>query len=202
MGAVAPLPPEPTPAPPSALRAFAAVILAGGTAARMGGIDKASIELYGRTLLARALEALIDAREVVVVGDEVPTDRPATFVREDPRHGGPVAGLLTGRDALLHAPGLLAVLAVDMPMVTAGTFDRLRDAVGERDGARLVDPDGRHPLAFVVRTDRLDGVRPDREGQHGMALRALLAPLDLAEVATRADEHRDVDTWEDLRDLS
>ena len=34
-----------------------------------------------------------------------------------------------------------------------------------------------------------------------MALRALLAPLDLAEVPTVADEHRDVDTWEDLRDL-
>ena len=70
------------------------------------------------------------------------------------------------------------------------------------DGARLVDPDGRHPLALVLRTDRLSGVRPDREGQHGMALRALLAPLTLAEVPTAGDEHRDVDTWEDLRDLS
>ena len=36
----------------------------------------------------------------------------------------------------------------------------------------------------------------------GMALRALLAPLDLTEVPTVGDEHRDVDTWEDLRDLS
>lgn len=187
---------------PLGLGAFAAVVLAGGTAARMGGIDKASVELHGRTLLARALESLLDAREVVVVGEEVPTDRPVTFVLEDPRHGGPVAGLLTGRDALLRTPPLLAVLAVDMPRVTAATFDRLRAAVGDRDGARLVDPDGRHPLALVVRSDRLDDVRPDREGQHGMALRALLAPLDLAEVPTVDDEHRDVDTWEDLRDLT
>lgn len=32
-------------------QALGAVILAGGTAARMGGVDKASIELHGRTLL-------------------------------------------------------------------------------------------------------------------------------------------------------
>ena len=190
---------------PEPLGAFAAVVLAGGTAVRMGGIDKASVELHGRTLLARALESLVDAREVVVVGEEVRTDRPVTFVVEDPRHGGPVTGLLTGRDALLRTPPLLAVLAVDMPMVTASTFDRLRAAVGGgvggADGARLVDPDGRHPLALVLRTDRLDAVRPSREGQHGMALRALLAPLDLVDVPTIGAEHRDVDTWEDLRDL-
>jgi molybdopterin-guanine dinucleotide biosynthesis protein A len=190
---------------PEHLGAFAAVVLAGGTAVRMGGIDKASVELHGRTLLARALESLVDAREGVVVGDVVRTDRPVTVVVEDPRHGGPVAGLLTGRDALLRTPPLLAVLAVDMPMVTASTFDRLRAAVGGgvggADGARLVDPDGRHPLALVLRTDRLDAVRPSREGQHGMALRALLAPLDLVDVPTVGAEHRDVDTWEDLRDL-
>lgn len=187
---------------PEPLGAFAAVVLAGGTAARMGGIDKASVELHGRTLLARALEALLDAREVVVVGDEVRTDRPVTFVREDPRHGGPVAGLLTGRDALVRTPPLLAVLAVDMPLVTPGTFDRLRAGVGPADGARLVDPDGRHPLALVLRTDRLDAVRPGLEAQHGMALRSLLEPLDLAEVPAVGGEHRDVDTWEDLRDLA
>lgn len=187
---------------PEPLGAFAGVVLAGGTAARMGGIDKASVELHGRTLLARAIEALLDAREVVVVGDDVRTDRPVTFVREDPRHGGPAAGLLAGRDALVRTPPLLAALAVDMPLVTPSTFDRLRAAVGDRDGARLVDPDGRHPLALVLRTDRLDVVRPELEAQHGMALHALLAPLDLAEVPSEGDEHRDVDTWEDLLDLA
>src|ERR1700712_3796344 len=94
---------------------FSAVILAGGVAARLDGADKASVELPGRTLLTWALDAVVDAGEVVVVGDPVPAHRPVTFVREDPRHGGPVAALLTGRDALLDAPATLAVLACDMP---------------------------------------------------------------------------------------
>src|SRR3546814_4463832 len=56
---------------------------------------------------------LLDASEVVVVGDPVPTTRPVTFTRESPRYGGPVAGLLTGRDALVRTPRTLGVLAVD-----------------------------------------------------------------------------------------
>ena len=97
---------------------YAAVILAGGTAVRMDGVDKAGVEYAGRTLLEHALAAVRGAVEVVVVGDTVPTSRPATFVREDPPHGGPAAGLLAGRDALLATPSYLAVLAVDMPRVT------------------------------------------------------------------------------------
>lgn len=181
--------------------AFNAVILAGGAAARLGGVDKASVELAGRTLLTWALDAVIDAGEVVVVGDPVPTDRPVTFTREDPRHGGPAAGLLTGRDALLRDRPTLAVLACDMPYVTAHTFRRLREAMEGHDGAILVDPSGHRQLAFVVSLPRLDEVAPGFEHRHNLAIHRLLRPLDLAEVPAVGDEHRDVDTWEDLRDL-
>lgn len=179
----------------------AAVLLAGGRAARLDGADKASVEWLGRTLLEHALDALVDVDEVVVVGDPVPTTRPVTFVRESPRYGGPVAALLTGRDALLGSPAHLVVLAVDMPRVTPATVRRLRDAARRHDGAFLVGPDGRRQLAGVLATGRLDEVRPDHEAQHGMAMRRLLAPLDLAEVAADGGEARDVDTWADLRDL-
>ena len=181
---------------------FCAVVLAGGRASRLGGVDKAGIEIAGRTLLARALESVIDAAEVVVVGEQVVTDRPVTFVLEDPRHGGPVAALLTGRDALLRRTPTLAVLAVDMPRLEARTLDRLRAAARDRDGAVLVGPDGRRQLALVLDLARLDAVRPDRERQHDLALHRLLAGLDLAEVPAVGDEHRDVDTWSDLRDLA
>ena len=180
---------------------FCAVLLAGGTAARLGGADKASIEFRGRTLLEHTLDALLDASEVVVVGDPVPTTRPVTFTRESPRYGGPVAGLLTGRDALARRPHTIGVLAVDMPRVTAATFRRLHEAAIGHDGAFLVDGEGRRQLAGVIRADRLDAVRPGLEEQHGMALHRLLADLDLAAVPALEHEARDVDTWTDLRDL-
>ena len=186
---------------PGAWEPFSAVVLAGGVAARLDGVDKGSVELHGRTLLSWALDAVIDAGEVVVVGDPVPTQRPVTFTRENPRHGGPVAALLTGRDALLEPRSWVAVVACDMPYLTAHTFQRLRAAAEGRDGAVLVGPDRRRQLTLVLAVDRLDGVRPTLEEQHGLPLHRLLAPLDLWEVAAEGREHRDVDTWADVRDL-
>ena len=184
---------------------FAAVVLAGGQAARLGGFDKASIEIDGRTLLAHALDAVLDATEIVVVGEQVPTERPVTFVVESPRYGGPVAALLTGCDSLLRSTPTVAVLAVDMPRLSHDTFRRLHAGHQEApaaDGAVLVGPDGRRQLALVIDRARLGAVRPDHEGQHGLSVRRLLAGLNLVEVASIGDEHRDVDTWADLRDLA
>jgi molybdopterin-guanine dinucleotide biosynthesis protein A len=181
---------------------FSGVLLAGGTAARMDGIDKASIELHGRTLLEISLDSFLDADEVVVVGPRtVRTTRPVTFTVEDPPRGGPVAGLLTGVDMLLRPAQLIGVLAVDMPRVSPYTFRRLREATEGHDGAFLLDPTGRRQLCGVLRADALQRVRPDLEGQHNMPLHRLLADLDLAEVAAVGDEAQDIDTWADLRDL-
>ena len=178
---------------------LAAVILAGGTGARLGGADKAAIEYAGTTLLERALAATGAADEVVVVADPMPTSRPVAFAREEPAYGGPVAGLLAGRAALTDAPDLLLVLAVDMPHVTASTVARLAAAVDDADGAVLTGPDGRRRLAFVVRTDRLDAVAP--ADPHGAPVHALLAPLALREVTAVGREASGVDTVEDLRHL-
>lgn len=184
---------------------FSAVVLAGGTGARLGGVDKASLEHNGRTLLEHCLDALVDAHEVVVVGAAVPTSRPVTFTREEPAGGGPAAGLLAGLDALLRTPDQLAVLAVDMPQVTATTFRRLRDAAGGVDGAFLADQDGRRQLAGVLDPSRLAGqvarVAPRLEDRHGLPLRTLLDGLDLVLLTPEGREATDVDTWADVRDL-
>jgi molybdopterin-guanine dinucleotide biosynthesis protein A len=174
---------------------LAAVVLAGGTAVRLGGVDKASIELDGRTFLEHSLAATAAAQEVVVVGDPVPTSRPVTFCREQPSLGGPAAALLAGRAALATVPELLVVLAVDMPRVTAATVERLVGGV-DGDGSVLVGPDGRDRLALVVRTAALDAAAP--ADPHGLPLHRLLAPLDLAPVPALGDEARGVDRWEDL----
>jgi molybdopterin-guanine dinucleotide biosynthesis protein A len=183
-----------------------AVILTGGTAARMDGIDKASLEVGGVTLLERALAATMTALEVVVVGEPVPTSRPVTWTREDPIHGGPAAGLLAGLDRFLRPPDLICVLAVDMPRVNAGTVARLTWAVeGDPavDGAVLVDGTGRRQtLAAVYRTASLQAARPVDAGQeHGLPVRRLIDSFRLAEVPVVGDEGRDIDSWKDLRAL-
>jgi molybdopterin-guanine dinucleotide biosynthesis protein A len=175
-----------------------AVVLTGGSAVRFQGVDKASIELGGATLLEHVLEALAAVPDVVVVGAEVVTSRPATFLREDPPGGGPAAGLLAGLAGFPRAPAAVVVLAVDMPLVTADTVRRLVDAAGE-DGALLVDADGRRQyLCAVYRTEALLAAAPPLEAQHGLAVRRLVAGLRLAEVPAVAGEAADVDTWEDL----
>ena len=183
-----------------------AVILTGGTAARMDGIDKASIEVGGVTLLERALAATLQAVEVVVVGQEVPTSRTVTWTREEPPLGGPAAGILAGIDRFLRAPDLVCVLAVDMPKVNSGTVARLTWAVEgdpDVDGAVLVDAEGqRQTLAGVYRTASLQSARPDaREQEHGLPVRRLVGLLRLAEVPVVGEEAFDIDSWKDLRHL-
>lgn len=187
-------------------RRLAAVILAGGTAVRLGGVDKAAIEVDGRTLLEHALSATRPAEETVVVGLPVPTSRPVRWTREDPPGGGPAAATLAGLDALAARPELVCVLAVDMPRFTAGTLDRLVHALvthPEADVACLVDGGERRQwLAAVYRYDALAGARPaDPETEHGLSIRRLLTPLAVLGVPAVGDEARDVDTWDDLRGL-
>ena len=181
--------------------AVGAVVVAGGGAARMGGVDKGSIEVGGRTLLEHVLAALTNVADVVVVGDEVRTNRPVTFTREDPPGGGPAAALLAGLRAFPHAPGRVVVLAGDMPRVTEDTVDRLEAAVEDQvDGAVLVDRGGRAQyLCASYRVAALLAAAPPYGQEHGLPMHRLLAPLRLAEVAAVGDEAVDVDTWADLR---
>ena len=155
---------------------YDAVVLAGGTARRLGGADKAALDLRGRSLLSRALAAVAGAGTVVVVGDPTPTDREVVFTREQPAYGGPVAAAYAGRDALVAAADFVVVLAVDMPGVTAATVDRLLAACGPDRGAALTSG-GRTHLALAVPVRLLDAARPPVTD--GVALRDLLPGLAL-----------------------
>jgi molybdopterin-guanine dinucleotide biosynthesis protein A len=183
-------------------RRTGAVVLTGGSSVRLGGADKASIELGGLTLLEHALGAMLDIDEVVVVGDPVPTTRPVTFTREAPAGGGPAAGLLAGLRAFPRRPDLLVVLAVDMPLITSATVRRLTTAAEDApsgDGAVLVDGDGRLQfLCAAYRPESLDRVRPPYEQEHGLSMGALVRDLALERVPAFGPEARDVDTWDDL----
>ncbi len=176
---------------------WAAVVLTGGTASRMGGADKGALARQGRLLLDLALEAVAGATEIVVVGPTVPTRREVTFTREDPAGGGPLAGLSAGVAAVSGAASTVVVLAVDMPDVTAGTVARLLDAARGGAGAWLVDGDGRRQLAGVVRRDRV----PRPQDSTGLPMRVLMADPESVDVAADEGEAADVDTWDDASRL-
>lgn len=182
---------------------IAAVVLTGGAGLRLGGVDKATLRIGGRTLLERALTVTALAEEVVVVGEQLPTSREVLWTREDPPGGGPAAGLLAGVDALGVRPDLVCVLAVDMPGVSPSTFDRLVAAVQadrDADAAVVVDETGRQQmLAGTYRHGALSRARPgERAREAGLSMRSLIAGLRILEVPAVADEARDVDTRADL----
>ncbi len=190
--------------PESPRSPFSAIVLAGGAGSRLGGVAKAALTFQGHTFLHHTLTALAAARQIVVVGDPVPTERPVIFTREDPAGGGPAAALLAGRAALRDPPELIAVSAVDMPALVSQGWTRVIAEVNAHpscDGAFVIDGTGKRQLAGVLRRKSLDGLHPTSDA-HGLALHRLLADLRLVEVVLPSPQAHDVDTWRDLDSLN
>ncbi|MET8040833.1 NTP transferase domain-containing protein [Micromonospora sp. NPDC005215] len=111
---------------------YAAVVLAGGSARRLGGVDKPALPVGGRPMRARVLAAVSDARPRVLVGpaDDVPEGVRVT--REDPPGGGPVAAAAAGLALLDPETALVALLAADLPLLTRSAIgDLLTHLTGE-----------------------------------------------------------------------
>jgi molybdopterin-guanine dinucleotide biosynthesis protein A len=176
---------------------YDAVVLAGGSGRRLGGVDKPALRVGSASLLDRVLAAVADASTVVVVGPERGTERAVKWTREEPPGGGPVAALSAGLPYV--AAPLVAVLAADLPFIDAATLDRLRAAVGDADGALLVDEDGRDQLLVGVwRTASLRAALPDEvEGARLGAVLGGLSAVRVSVVATPAPWF-DCDTEADL----
>jgi molybdopterin-guanine dinucleotide biosynthesis protein A len=127
-----------------------AVILAGGSAKRMGGADKPAMHVGNSALLARVADAVRGAQRIIVVGParpEMPVD--AHLTREHPPGSGPVAALAAGMR--LVASDTVAVLAADLPFLTSDDIQALAENLdGDVDGAMLVDEAGRDQLLVGV----------------------------------------------------
>jgi molybdopterin-guanine dinucleotide biosynthesis protein A len=159
---------------------FAAVVLAGGAARRMGGTAKPVLPVGGVPLLQRVLTAVGGADPVIVVGPPslsplVPP--PGRVVQEEPLGGGPVIAAHAGV-RLLTRTGIVVLLAADLPFLTADVVARLVAEVNDDDGAVLVDATGRPQwLCGAWRIERLAtrlaGAAP------GASLRSTLGDLRL-----------------------
>jgi len=115
-----------------------ALVLAGGKATRLGGVDKRELVVEGRTIFDRQREVLAPRVAEILVSSprEVPGYR---TVADAAPGGGPLAGIAAGL-AAAATPWLL-VVAGDMPYVTGALIDLVLahgedevDAVGIRVG--------------------------------------------------------------------
>jgi molybdopterin-guanine dinucleotide biosynthesis protein A len=184
---------------------LAAVVLAGGRARRFGGRDKPMVAVRGVPMIERVLAAAAGAGAVhrVVVGpvrEGLPAGVPV--VREEPPGGGPVAAAAAGLGALAGDVEVVALLAADLPWLTAEAVAMLVEARAAGDGAVFVDPGGRRQvLCGVWRRGALEGAIRRLDTVQGASLRALTQGLDVAEVrwAGGRPPYFDCDTEEDLR---
>lgn len=154
-----------------------AVVLAGGRARRMGGVDKGLIEIGGRTMIARTLAAVAPQVGRVVISANRSFERYREFgvpvvADRQPGFAGPLAGL----DAGFAATGgeLLLSVPCDAPLLPPDLVERLADAL-ERSG---------NDIAVAEAGDRLHSL-------HALFRRSLAADL----AAALAAGERKPDRW-------
>lgn len=132
------------------------VILAGGLARRLGGIDKAFIEIGNRTILQRTIDCVRPQCLDVAVNANGDAARFASFglpvVADDiPGFAGPLAGILAGLDwAASRHPETEYVVSVpgDCPFLPDNLVSKLETArtKGAANLACAVSGGRRHPV--------------------------------------------------------
>lgn len=172
------------------------LIVAGGSAARLAGADKALLRgPDGRTVLDRLVAAPVAGRRIVV-GATRDTAGVDVWAREQPAGGGPVAGLAAGL-AHVVAPTVV-LLAGDLPHAAAAV-PALLDALAGHDAA-VVEADGRTQwLLAAWRADALRAALARLGDPVGARVGALYDDVDLVRVAAGPRWADDLDTPADVR---
>ena len=169
------------------------LVLAGGQARRMGGGDKASLKVGGKTILERVLARLKPYCSPVILnanGDPARFSRYGLAVVADsvPDFAGPLAGILAGLDwAAKHAPEIewLASVPGDCPFLPKDLVPRLHAArIAEKKPLACArSGEWRHPVVglwpVALRDDLRRGLTVEGlhkieawTGRHGVALAA------------------------------
>jgi molybdopterin-guanine dinucleotide biosynthesis protein A len=166
------------------------IILAGGRGERLGGRNKALIELAGRPLIERVIERAapqVDALAINANDDQetlgrygltVFADTIALQVSDASAREGPLAGIVAGLTFAKSSGEFeaIATFAVDTPTFPLDLVDRLRAAraTTAADHAVAATSDGEHPvfgLWPVTLADEVErlfgrGVRAPRQLAH------------------------------------
>lgn len=119
--------------------AVTGVILAGGLSRRMGGVDKSTMVLGGKIMLAHSLDCLAPQVKTLIINCNGDLERFSRFGRPIvvdliEGHAGPLAGILTGmRWSQEHAPEAkwIVTVAADTPFLPADLVAKLMSATGD-----------------------------------------------------------------------
>jgi len=150
------------------------VILAGGLSRRMGGGDKALLDLGGRPVIAHVIARLAPQVDELIINANGQAARFAHLglpVIADSITGfaGPLAGVLAGLDyAAERGIDHIVTAAADTPFFPQDLVDRLREAA-KNDGQKIAlaaTPDttrgvSRHPTFGLWPTDLRDQLRAE-----------------------------------------
>lgn len=137
------------------------VILAGGRATRMGGVDKGLVPINGRPMIAWVIDTLRPQVADLLINANRNRDRYGEFGSRviddgDSEFRGPLAGMLSGMRAA-RTPWV-AVVPCDSPLITSHLVERLFAGV-EASGLRIAAAhDGRRlqPVCALLARDLLD----------------------------------------------
>lgn len=193
---------------------IAAGFLAGGLARRMGGGDKANLQLAGKSLLAWQLEATIDI-ECRILNANGSADRFKAYglpVIADRLEGflGPLAGIHAMLTYLKEAhPDMthLLSLATDAPFIPSYLASHMQSALSDSDAdIAIASSGGRHHPVFALWPLDLQQDLERSVRDHGMRkiddftarYKTVFVPFERADNAASPDPFLNINRPEDL----
>jgi len=175
------------------------IVVAGGSATRMGGFDKALLPLglSGKALLEDVVTAC--PGEVYIVGYPreitVENNKLFTWVPDLNPSAGPAAGIWSG--LARTATEYVFISAADQTL-TDETVAKIVLAAQGNDGAWAIRSDGTgQPLCACVRSELLRDLLSPTQGVNQSPLR-LLSTLNMVGVIVNPEQVIDFDTWQDV----
>jgi molybdopterin-guanine dinucleotide biosynthesis protein A len=189
--------------------AITGLIIAGGLARRMGGVDKGLQDFRGRPLLAQVIERLQPQVDSLLINVNHHREAYAGFAHplisdSIADYAGPLAGLHAGLTACTTP--LLAAVPCDAPELPADLVVRLQAALeaGQADVAVAVAGGRRHHACLLCRREVLPGLTHFLVGG-GRKVGQWLAGLRLAEAEFTGPEgaaaFANINTLEELKNL-
>lgn len=175
---------------------FDSIVVAGGGAVRLNGVDKAMLPLgvNGSALLLEVIQAC--PAKVIVVGKARSEIDNVIWVQDLVPDGGPAAGIWSG---LTQVNTEYVFISAGDQRITLEQVQLICQAAIGNDGAWAVREDGTgQPLLACVRTDLIRNLLAESGGVNQSPLR-LMQQLKIVPVEIKTSEVLDIDTWADVK---